>query len=515
MSFTLYPHQSDFVIELSQSVAANSHIIGCAATGFGKSKVFISIALRGIAKGKTVLILTESKKIYRQIKNEVPSVIDINASSQTTFIHRNKIYLAMAQTLAKRAKLIAQFHNIGSGLLILNDEAHIGTATKLLLQLRESLLIGFTATPAAKWAKHLPILYNGIVIGKQPEWLISNTNPDTGLSYLTPYKHFMRTIKGLDGLKKGRDGDFTEASQERVFDKKDAHRVLIADLAKIKYTKAMIYCASINSAEHLSKVLNDNGYRNTCQHSRYSSTIEGQPFRSEATQCFELAQFQQLGSGMDICVSVASMSRGWDYKPLDLIILWRDTLSLPLYDQMLGRGARSLLGKLFWQCYDYGRSSERFGRWDDPKPRQWAELWNDVKKSGDGVAPMKECPECTYLLHAGATVCPNCSYQFPRQEAKELTGEVETVELVKEQPKTTPPELVGRRLSELSAIELANWATNTGRKPYAIRVAKSQEQDNAGYLKIFGQALGYKQGWYYLHCPKITDNKIEFKDLVI
>lgn len=512
MSFTLYPHQSEFVIELSQSVAAQKSVIGCAATGFGKSKVFISIALRAINKQKTVLILTESKKIYRQIKNEVPSVIDINASSQTTFIHRNKIYLAMAQTLAKRAKLIAQFHNIGSDLLILNDEAHIGTATKLLLQLKEALLIGFTATPAAKWAKHLPVIYKGIVVGKQPEWLINNTNPDTRLSYLTPYKHFMRTIKGLDGLKKGRDGDFTEASQERVFDKKDAHRVLIADLALISYTKAMIYCASINSAEALSQVLTAAGYRNTCQHSRYSSTIEGQPFRSEATQCFELAQFKSLDSGINICVSVASMTKGFDYPPIDLIMLWRDTLSLCLYNQMLGRAARALAGKSIWYCYDYGRNGTRHQRWD--YPHRWQDLWNDPKKTGDGVAPMKECPECTYLLHASATVCPNCGYQFPKTEAKELTGEVETVELTKQAP-ITPPELIGRRLSELSAIELANWAANTGRKPYAIRVAKSQEQDNAGYLKIFGQALGYKQGWYYLHCPKITDNKIEFKDLVI
>jgi hypothetical protein len=53
MNFTLYPDQQEFYRNTAIEVAKHKRVIACAATGFGKSKVFITIAQNAIAKNKT------------------------------------------------------------------------------------------------------------------------------------------------------------------------------------------------------------------------------------------------------------------------------------------------------------------------------------------------------------------------------------------------------------------------------------------------------------------------------
>jgi len=495
MSFTLYPDQLTFYSDTAVSVAKHKRVIACAATGFGKSKVFITIAQNAIAKGRTVLVVTESDKIYRQLDAEINSTTNINAAAKLTYLHPNRIYIAMAQTLSRRAVLVEQFAAMGAGLLIINDEAHIGTATKLLLQFPSAMLIGFTATPHMKWAKHLPLLYNGIVVGSQPEWLVANGR-------LTPYQHDQVIPAGLDTLQI-RGGEFTEESQERVFDTENAHSFVIPYLNKYRYTKCMIFCASIKSAESLAGYLTEAEIRVAVQHSKYD-------IRSEAMQSYELGQFHDLGSGVDICISVASMNKGYDFPPVDLIMLYRATTSLPLYLQMCGRGSRLSVGKQIWTVVDFGGNGKRHGRWDTNHP--WHELWNKVKKKRDGVAPVKDCPKCMYLLPAIAMKCPNCGHEFQPAPPTRIDS-VKSVMLEKENAIIAA--IKGKRLSELTPVELANWGKIKSKKPHVIRVAKAMEQIEPGYLLIFGQAMGYKQGWYDFQLSEIGEEKIDFYDKIV
>ena len=507
MSFTLYQDQQDFVTAGNHSLAKHRRIIMCAATGFCKSKVAITISWAALAKGRTVLVVTESSKIYNQLNEEIPGTININPDSKLNYLHRGKLYLAMAQTLARRPGLIQQFASMVDntvtgerGLLVLNDEAHIGTATKLLHQLPDAYLIGLTATPHMKWAKHLPTLYNGIVVGSQPEWLVENGR-------LTPYQHAQKIPEnGLSGLTVGSTGDFTEDSQERIFDTPNAHRFLLADIDAATYRKCMIFCASIKSAESLTTYLSDAGYSVATQHSKYD-------IRSEAKQSYELGKFHDLSQpagrdGVNICISVASMNKGYDFPPVDWIILWRATTSLPLYLQMLGRGSRIAPGKTQWLCTDWGGNGKRHGRWDYTHP--WHELWNTIRKKKDGVAPVKECPTCLQLIPPMAMICPNCGHVFVRQQKDEVSG-VRTVMLEKEQRVAA---LRGRALSSLTAVELAQWGQVSGKKNHAIRVAKSMEQIDPGFLDTFAKAMGYKKGWALFHLPD-PGEKIDFYDKII
>jgi superfamily II DNA or RNA helicase len=497
MTHTLRPYQQENYTDCNHALATYRRIINCIATGGGKTKIAISIIMAALAKGKTVLLLTESDKIYKQLDSEISGTVNINSTAKLLYLQPCKLYLAMAQTLARRPALIAQFATMGNTLLIINDEAHIGTATKLLLQLPKAYLIGLTATPHMKWAKHLPLLYNGIVVGKQPEWLVES-------GYLTRYQHDQVIPAGINQLEI-RHGEYTEESQEKVFDTANAHSFVIPYLRKYQHTKCMIFCASIKSAESLATYLTGENVPVAVQHSK-------DDVRSAATQSYELGKFHDMNSSVNICISVASMNKGYDFPPVDLIMLYRATTSLPLYLQMCGRGSRLSpeTGKQIWTVVDYGGNGKRHGRWD--YTHDWANLWNKIPKKREGVAPVKECPKCFFLLQPSVMECPNCGHIFKAKEPDRIEN-VKSVMLEKQAQVIR--ELKGRSLSSLTPIELAQWGNAAGKKNHAIRVAKAMAQTDPLFLARFSKAMGYKSGWADFQAMNLPDEKIDFYDKII
>jgi len=477
----LRPYQNKFVSEIRVSLAKYKKIIACAATGSGKSKVFISISRAAIAKGKTVLIISESRKIYSQIHEEIGDSYNIGDGVKEFYVKPNSIFVAMAQTLARREGLIKQFQDLGADLIIINDEAHIGTATKLLLNFPDAYLIGFTASPFYKNAKHLPDLYNEIVVGPQPQELIE-------LGFLSPYKHFERQVADLSKLKKS-GGDFTEASQELVFGSLQVFEGVLDDLYNFDYKKCMIFCASINHCEDVASKLLILGFKVSRVHSKNPNSD------------FELFNF--TSGGNNICVSVGSLTKGFDYPPIDLVILNRATTSAALYLQMCGRGSRIAPDKNLFTVLDYGRNGSRFKLWT--YEHDFAELWK-YKPKKEGAAPLKSCPECGFMMAANAGECPECGFVFEEDlKAKGKPPETELIELTDAFNK-----LRGFKISTLTPRELVTYAKTTGKKEFAKRIAKSKGDP---FLSDYGTLSGWKHGWKHFikHEPDLQFNDITIK----
>ena len=359
MTTVLREYQVKFIEHIRTNLGKYKKIIACAATGAGKSKVFIAIANMAHAKGLTVLILTESSKIYEQITAEFPAG-NINAEKKDTSLLAGHVYIGMVQTLARRAKMVASFQKMGDRLLIINDECHVGTSTKLLQQLPDALLIGFTATPDWRAAKHLPLLYAACVVGPQPDELVQS-------GHLVSYQHFARVLADLSELSI-KNGEFTEESQEKVFESRKVYDGLIKDLTGIRYRKALVFCASIKHCQEVSEQLGKAGILNIQIHSK----------RDRGEQSFDMARYKDVNSAINVCVSVGVLTKGWDYPPLDLVILNRATTSLPLYMQMIGRGSRTYTDKNVFTVLDDGGNYERHGLWDAEV--DWQSKWKERKK---------------------------------------------------------------------------------------------------------------------------------------
>lgn len=463
----LRDYQIIFKDNIRAALQKNKRIIACSATGSGKTKTFLNIADTALHKNTTVLILTEARKIFNQIAAEKPEAVEIKAGTAYIDIQPGKIYVAMAQTLAKRSAIISQLQSLGSRLMVINDEAHIGTATKLLQQLPDCYLLGFTATPDYKVAKHLPLLYNDIVVGPQPQELVEN-------GYLSPYYHYERKAVELNTLEK-KGGEFTEQSQFAAFNKPTVFNGLHEDLKKHSYKKAIIFCSSIAHCSKLTAELRHEGYQCAEVHSE----------NKEADK--ELAMF--MHSHTPICVSVGILTKGFDFPDIDLVILQRATTSLALYCQMIGRGSRISPNKTRFTVLDYGGNATRHGLWN--YEHEWSEKWKQPtkKRKKEGVPPIKECPSCFLLVPPTVKTCPECGHHFA--PTKEEIQEGEMVNITAEYDK-----LRGKRIADLNPNELALYAKFTNKKAFGARVAKAKGLE---YCKSYAREMNYSPYWAARH----------------
>lgn len=485
MTKTPRPYQVDIVDRTSKSLAKNKAVILHAPTGAGKSVMIDMIVHRSLSKGKTPMVLSESRKIYSQLVEECNG-IEINSAVKSLHIEPGHCYVGMIQTLLKRPLILAQLQELGSNLILIIDECHISTSSKLIEALPLSLRIGLTATPFAKTHKHLPVYYNDLIEGPQVDWLIQE-------GYLCTYRHIAPT-EADTSLLELRNGEYTEESQDKVFGSQRVFDGLFEDLKKTPFKKCVIFVASKKQADKLHEKLIQEKYK-ACKY--YSDMENG---------AYELAKFTELDLA-NVIVTIRTLSKGWNYPPIDLVILMHKTTSTSLYLQEIGRASRTCPGKNnFFTCIDYANNWEQHGLyWDD---RDYKELWKVVKKKSttEGAASVKACFSCESLIPASARICKYCDFEIPITEAELKQGERHDIT-------ERYNSMVGRKISELNPKELAEYAKLKNKKAFAIRIAKSQEQINKGFLVQFSAEMGYKKSW--LDHQAIPPERIEFTDITL
>ena len=386
----------------------------------------------------------------------------------------------MVQTLSKRKGLIEQFNLLGDKLLIINDECHIGTSTKLLQKLPNAYLIGFSATPDFRKAKHLPLIYKDIVIGSQPQELVES-------GFLSPYYHYERQVADLSKLEKASTGEYTEKSQELVFEKAEVFEGLLDDLKKFNFYKCMIFCASIDACSNLVVKLRGLDYTVSECHSKNKDT--------------DLELFNFTHGNNAICVSVSSLTKGFDFPAIDLIILNRASTSLPLVSQMIGRGSRVFAGKSKFTVLDYGGNGTRHKPWN--YEHDWGSMWNGKQKK-EGVSPIKICPSCGFMMSNKLKICPECNFEYQDVIVEVDKKETELIEITEKYNL-----LRGKKISKLTPLELYQYVKMTNKKPFAIRIAKSKGEE---FLTEYAKHSKWKYGWWNHIKPDIY---LEFTDITI
>lgn len=484
MKKTPRPYQIDCVDRTARSLATHQATIMHAPTGAGKSLMCEMIVDRSTSKGKTVLVLSDAIKIYKQLVKECNG-IQIDSKVKHVDIYHGTCYVGMIQTVIKRPLILQQLQNLGNNLILIIDECHISTSTKLIDLLPDAYRIGLTATPYGLWHKHLPEYYNDLVEGPQVDWLIQQ-------GYLTNYRHLARTTADMS-LLQIRNGEYTEKSQENVFGARAVYDGLYEDLRNFPFNKCVIFVASIKQAEALYSNLQNQGFSSARYHSglQYGS--------------YELAKFTDLNMA-NVLVTIKSLSKGWDYPPIDMVALMHKTKSTSLYQQEIGRGSRIYPGKDLFTVLDYGNNWKEHGLYFEDRP--YSELWNMVKppKEKEQASTSKSCPSCESILAISSMKCKFCGYEFPEPVKHLAKGEL--VDLTEEYHS-----MIGKRVSELTPTELANYAKIKNKKAYAVRVAKAKEQERQGFLMDFAAEMGYKRGW--IDHQVIPVERIEFMDMIL
>ena len=447
----LRPYQLESVAQVGAAFASgNKRVILCLPTGAGKTVIFSDIAAKAALKGKKVGILTHRRELLSQAGR------------------LNSCDVLMVETLnnqIKRGKVDLSKYD-----LLVIDEAHIGNFRKVLEGFG-GFVIGATATPVSN--PPLKEQYNAIVCPVGIEQLIT----DKWLA--TPHTYAMHPVD-TSKLQTAR-GEYTEQSLDDAFNKPKVYEGVVQEFCKgWADKKAIVFCvnisATLNTAEAFAKELG--AARIYAVHSKQST--------QERAALIE--QFTQSKDG--ILVNCGIATTGFDCPDIEVVVINRATKSVALWLQMVGRASRTTPNKSAFTILDFGENVMRLGFWQEP--RDWAHLFNNPKKKGEGVAPVKDCPACGFVAYASARICANCGAEFPPNPK---TEEEVIAELKKLQYQQNRGKLEGRRLYDIAQSPADLYELQKLKKYKQAFVERVLYFANYSELQRFWRSKGYTDGY--------------------
>jgi len=210
----------------------------------------------------------------------------------------------------------------------------------------------------------------------------------------------MTTKIDLTGVGK-RGGEFIANELEAAIDIDWITKSAVKELIEYGHDRKtwMIFCSGIKHCQHVCDEIRSHGI--SCE------IVIGETPQEERERIYSALK---NGSLRSVC-SVAVMTTGTNIPNIDLIGGLRPTGSAGLLVQMAGRGTRLSPGKKNCLYLDWSGNISRHGPLDKIRGR-------DKQKSGDGIPPMKTCPDCATVVYAGVRTCPDCGFNFPEPEVK-------------------------------------------------------------------------------------------------
>ncbi|MCX7549682.1 DEAD/DEAH box helicase [Xanthomarina sp. F2636L] len=347
----LYSYQKgaiDKIFKCFEEAPEDYHLLYQLPTGGGKTVIFSEIVRQYLKHHKKkVLVMTHRIELCRQtsnmleefgVKNKVVSS-KANLDDQAQY----SCFVAMVETLNNRLqedKL--DISDIG---LVIIDEAHYNSFTKLFKYFEKSFILGVTATPLSSNIK-LPMKdnYDELIVGETIESLIKN-------EFLSQAEIYSYNV-GLTSLIVGANGDYTVKSSEDLYTNNDMlTKLMQAYEERSKGKKTLIFNNGINTSLHVYDTFRAAGYP--------VAHLDNTNTKKERRKI--LNWFRDTPDA--ILSSVSILTTGFDEPTVDSIILNRATKSLTLYYQMIGRGSRILKNKSTFSVIDLGNNLHRFGPW--------------------------------------------------------------------------------------------------------------------------------------------------------
>jgi|TARA_B100000768_G_scaffold182056_1_gene208980 superfamily II DNA or RNA helicase len=347
----LYNYQKIAIEEIFQrfdNAADDYHLLYQLPTGGGKTVIFSEIVRRYISKyNKKVLVLTHRIELSKQTSNMlgefgVPNKI-INSTANLDDQDNYHCFVAMVETLKNR--LTDDKLDISDIGLVIVDEAHYNSFTKIFKFFDDSFILGVTATPLSSNIK-LPMYenYKELYVGETIEHLIEN-------HYLASANMYSYNV-GLTSLEVGANGDYTVKSSEDLYTNVDMLSKLVSAYEETsKGKKTLIFNNGIHTSIQVFHAFKRAGY--PIAHLDNTNT--------KKERDFILRWFKKTPNA--IITSVSILTTGFDEPTIESIILNRATKSLTLYYQMIGRGSRILDHKTTFNVVDLGNNFHRFGAW--------------------------------------------------------------------------------------------------------------------------------------------------------
>lgn len=477
---TLRPYQIENKIQTIAAFESGAKaLIWCMPTGAGKTVSFSDFALDCIRSGRPTMIVCNRKELITQANKKLNSYGLYPAL--ITPKHRNKIsnlYLASIDTLRNR-----QWPEVD---YLIIDEAHIRAFDPIVLyyKAKGTKIIGATATPIRYGKKfiednesytgQLGDVYDRIIIPTTISELIKN-------EFLMPAIHYGPQPEIDFSTIKKRGTDFDEAQAFERYNKPKMYGNAIEKYKNIAVVqgklKALCFNINVEHSIRMTAEFNAAGITSAHVDGKTKPVIRDQIFKD-----FETGKIQVLNN-----CEVATT--GYDEPTIECIIINRPTMSLSLWLQMCGRGARPCftINKTYFIIIDMGMNVDRLGYWHDE--RDWSLDKEFVSKKA-GVAPIGDCANCGALIPLNITSCPYCSTINEKKE--ETERKLLEAEFVILDAGTIPQELK-KPLNKMSVSELEKYREL---KDYAVGwIVRLLLMRGIEALKEYAVLKNYSYSW--------------------
>lgn len=389
-------------------------------TGAGKSIVIAKIVTDAVTlwQGRC-LILAHVKELLEQNAAKIAALcpeidIGIFSAGLNSRNTKERVIVAGIQSVYDKAAQLGSFD------LVLIDEAHLippdgdGMYRSFLDDMKKInpniRLIGLTATPYR--------LKGGLICRK--ENLLNEVCCEIGVKELivAGYLSKLRSKNGkykadLDNLHI-RGGEFVAEDVEKAMDNErlvTASCREIAELCKDR-KKVLIFASSIDHCRHIAETIREQTHEECGIVTGHTPKLERAEILDRFRGITQKNLFGEAKPELKYLVNVGVLTTGFDAPAIDCVAILRPTNSAGLYYQMVGRGFRLSpdTGKTDCLILDYGGNIMRHG------PVDMIRITENPGRKGNGGAPVRECPQCQSVFPAGRTACPDCGYEFPREE---------------------------------------------------------------------------------------------------
>ena len=324
------------------------HLLYQLPTGGGKTVIFSEIVRQYLkTHKKKVLVMTHRVELCKQtsnmltefgVKNKV-----VNSTANLDDQNDYMCFVAMVETLNNR--LLDDVLDVSGVGLVIIDEAHYNSFTKIFKFFSKSFILGVTATPLSSNTK-LPMNenYNELIAGETIQALIEN-------EFLAKANMYAYNV-GLTSLTIGANGDYTVKSSEDLYTSTGMlTKLMQAYDQRSKGKKTLIFNNGINTSLYVYESFKQAGL----------PIMHLDNTASKKQRAYILDWFKHTPGA--ILSSVSILTTGFDEPTVESIILNRATKSLTLYYQMIGRGSRILKDKSEFDVIDLGNNFLRFGPW--------------------------------------------------------------------------------------------------------------------------------------------------------
>ena len=373
----LYHYQKGAIQKIFQcfeSAVDDYHLLYQLPTGGGKTVIFSEIVSQYLkTRNKKVLVMTHRIELCKQTSSVLSEfgvrnkVVDSKAKLDDQKDY--DCFVAMVETLNNRLKDDKlDISDIG---LVIIDEAHYNSFTKLFKFFERSFILGVTATPLSSNIE-LPMAdnYNELIVGESIESLIEN-------NFLAKANMFSYNV-GLTSLVVGANGDYTVKSSEDLYTNNEMlSKLMNAYNERCINKKTLIFNNGINTSLFVYDLFKRAGLP--------IAHLDNTTTKKERSNI--LKWFNETPNA--ILTSVSILTTGFDEPSVEAIILNRATKSLTLYYQMIGRGSRIFKNKNSFDVVDLGNNFHRFGPWGSTN-LDWHRIFKYPSHYLDGILSDEE-----------------------------------------------------------------------------------------------------------------------------